>query len=101
MDATRQPAHILRQQLHHHQQAIEAMAEGLCMYDADQRLVLSNSKYAQIYELPERLVASGTPHSDISRYRVSHGLKMVGTLQSFMERHQSITTRVPNGVTLV
>ena len=97
-DAT---ARDLRHQLHQHQQAIETMAEGLCMFDADQRLVLANSKYAQIYGLPERLLEGGTPHADISRYRVAHGLKMVGTLQSFMERHQSITTRVPNGVTLV
>ena len=40
--------------------ALEHMAQGLCVFDAQQRLVLSNCHYAQIFNLPDRLTAPGT-----------------------------------------
>jgi diguanylate cyclase (GGDEF)-like protein len=49
------------------------MPQGLCMFDRDQRLVVSNVQYATLYGLdPERLKI-GTPFRDILEWRVSNG----------------------------
>jgi diguanylate cyclase (GGDEF)-like protein/PAS domain S-box-containing protein len=53
--------------------ALENMPQGLCMFDRDQRLVVSNVQYATLYGLdPERLKI-GTPFRDILEWRVSNG----------------------------
>jgi signal transduction histidine kinase len=35
------------------------MSQGLCLYDADQRLVLCNRRYLELYDLPASLVRPG------------------------------------------
>jgi diguanylate cyclase (GGDEF)-like protein len=51
--------------------ALDNMARGLSMFDAEQRLVVCNKKYREIYDLPEQLTAAGTPLSDIVSFHVS------------------------------
>jgi diguanylate cyclase (GGDEF)-like protein len=53
--------------------ALTNMPHGLCMFDADKRLVLSNSRYAEMYNLPPALVVPGTPLQDIIEYRQQIG----------------------------
>jgi len=48
--------------------ALDNMSRGLSMFDADQRLVVCNSIYRDIYDLPERLAKPGTPLIEILRY---------------------------------
>ncbi len=48
--------------------AIEAISEAFVLWDADNRLVLCNSKYQQLYELPDELIRPGTPYTEIARY---------------------------------
>ena len=50
------------------------MSEGVCLFDADQRLVVCNSRYAQIYGLPPELTAPGTTLRQILEYRIAHGV---------------------------
>ena len=50
--------------------ALNNMARGLSMFDAQQRLLLCNNVYRQIYHLPEELARPGTPLADIVRYHV-------------------------------
>jgi len=54
--------------------ALNNMAQGLCMFDADRRLVVCNERYARIYALPPELLQAGTPHQTIIEHRVSHGI---------------------------
>ena len=49
--------------------ALANMPHGLCMFDANNRLVLCNSRYAELYKLPPHLVRPGTPLEDIVGYR--------------------------------
>ena len=91
----------LQERLRLYECAISNMAEGFCMFDADARLVICNDKYVEIYDLPPELVTAGTPHADIVEYRLAHGMKTVGTLQSFMEQHKSLTSRAATGVKIV
>jgi diguanylate cyclase (GGDEF)-like protein/PAS domain S-box-containing protein len=40
--------------------ALENMSHGLCMFDADQRLIVCNQKYADVYGLSKQLTRTGT-----------------------------------------
>ena len=51
--------------------ALNNMARGLSMFDAEQRLTVSNSIYRQIYDLPEDVSAPGTPFSKIIAYHMT------------------------------
>ena len=46
------------------------MVRGLSMFDADQRLIVCNNSYRQMYGLPAELTRPGTPLADIVRYHV-------------------------------
>ena len=50
--------------------ALHNMARGLSMFDAEQKLIVCNRMYREIFDLPERLTRRGTPLADIVRYRV-------------------------------
>ena len=50
--------------------ALHNMARGLSMFDAEQRLIVCNRMYREIFDLPERLTRRGTPLADIVRYHV-------------------------------
>jgi diguanylate cyclase (GGDEF)-like protein len=70
--------------------AVANMAEGLCMFDADRRLVISNQRYADIYGLPPQLVVPGTPHADIVAYRLAHGMEPFEQGNDFQTRHEEL-----------
>ena len=44
---------------------IEALNDGFVMFDKDDRLILSNAKYKELYNLPSELLRPGTPFKDI------------------------------------
>ncbi len=45
--------------------AVEAISEAFVLWDANDRLVLCNSKYQELYGLSDDLVRPGTPYSQI------------------------------------
>jgi diguanylate cyclase (GGDEF)-like protein len=53
--------------------AISNMHQGLCLFDADKNLVVSNSRYQQMYDLPDELVRPGTPLQRILQYYADRG----------------------------
>jgi len=50
--------------------ALNNMVRGLSMFDSQQRLVVCNRSYRQIYSLPEELTQPGTMLTDIVRYHI-------------------------------
>jgi diguanylate cyclase (GGDEF)-like protein len=50
--------------------ALNNMLHGLVMFDQEDRLIVCNERYAQMYSLPERLTQPGVDWSDITAYRV-------------------------------
>ncbi len=64
----------LREQKLRLDSAINHMGEGLCMFDAEKRLVVCNDRYARMYRLPPELLRPGTPHGDIIRHRITSGI---------------------------
>ncbi|MBK1625399.1 PAS domain-containing sensor histidine kinase [Afifella marina DSM 2698] len=45
--------------------AVEAISEAFVLWDASNRLVLCNSKYQELYQLPDNLVRPGTAYADV------------------------------------
>ncbi|NJO34304.1 MAG: EAL domain-containing protein, partial [Rhodospirillales bacterium] len=55
--------------------ALNNIVQGLAMFDAEHRLVLSNSRYAEIYQLTLAQVEPGTTLKQIIEHRIANGLK--------------------------
>lgn len=53
--------------------AISNMSQGLCLFDADKNLVISNGRYQQMYDLPNGLVRPGTPLQRILQHYADRG----------------------------
>jgi PAS domain S-box-containing protein len=47
----------IKLQKHHLDTALENISQGLCMYDASQRLIICNKRYADLYELNDKLIS--------------------------------------------
>ncbi|MEP1206749.1 MAG: ATP-binding protein [Rhizobiaceae bacterium] len=45
--------------------AIENISEAFVLWDSKKRLVMCNSKYQQLYQLPASAVTSGSPHNEV------------------------------------
>ena len=53
--------------------ALKNMSQGLCMFDADERLVIANRRYAEMYGLTPEQVKPGTTLRQILEYRIAIG----------------------------
>jgi signal transduction histidine kinase len=55
--------------------ALNNMPHGLCMFNAETKLILCNAAYAKMYHLPDELTQPDTPLEQIlaHRYRVGNG----------------------------
>jgi methyl-accepting chemotaxis protein len=59
---------------HRFDAALKNMTHGLCMFDAEKRLVVWNDRYAKLYRLPPELLKVGTAHQEIIAHRVKNGV---------------------------
>jgi diguanylate cyclase (GGDEF)-like protein len=53
--------------------AINNMSQGLCFFDAAQRLIVCNDRYVEMYDLPPDRVGPGTPLAEIVDMRFQAG----------------------------
>jgi diguanylate cyclase (GGDEF)-like protein len=53
--------------------ALSNMCQGLCMFDADARLVIANDRYAEMYGLSPDDIRPGTPFRKILESRIAMG----------------------------
>jgi diguanylate cyclase (GGDEF)-like protein len=53
--------------------AINNMSQGLCFFDAEQRLIVCNDRYIDMYDLPHHRVGPGTPLAEIVDLRFEAG----------------------------
>jgi diguanylate cyclase (GGDEF)-like protein len=54
--------------------ALKNMSQGLCMFNREQRLLVCNSQYAELYGLPPELTKPGTTLQTIVAHRAVAGL---------------------------
>jgi diguanylate cyclase (GGDEF)-like protein/PAS domain S-box-containing protein len=55
--------------------ALSNMSQGLCLFDANKNLVIANSRFREMYGLPEEAVRPGTPLSQILEHHAERGEK--------------------------
>ena len=65
--------------------AISNMSQGLCLFDADKRLVISNRRFQEMYDLPDALVRPGTPLNRILQHYADRGEKSDLTVDQHVE----------------
>jgi diguanylate cyclase (GGDEF)-like protein len=56
------------------QHTLDAMRAGIVLYDADDRLVLTNAEFRKLYQLEDGLTTRGMPFEELLRTRVLRGL---------------------------
>jgi diguanylate cyclase (GGDEF)-like protein/PAS domain S-box-containing protein len=61
----------LRRQAERFRTAVMNMSQGICLFDRDQKVVVANKRYAEIYGMSEALIAPGTTLRDILAARVA------------------------------
>ena len=76
------------------------MAHGLCMVDAEQRLVLFNPRFLEMYDLSPEVVRVGMPMADLMRHSAERGNFPVAQLEEIKRRrlrHDGARRAVPAG----
>ena len=73
--------------------AIDHMPLGLVMFDAEQKLIVANSRYAEIYRLPPELAKPGTPLKTILEHRVRGGRHPWNDANKYIEYLMGIVSR--------
>ena len=66
--------------------AISNMSQGMCLYDAEQRIVFANDRYAEIYGLTPEQVKPGTSLREIFEARAAKGAYRRATAEEFHSR---------------
>jgi diguanylate cyclase (GGDEF)-like protein len=80
---------------------IENLNQGICLFNSERRLVICNTNYAQMYNLPADLVQPGATLEDILRYRVEHGLHPVGGKDAYMRRRLDLAANAKPDLDIV
>jgi diguanylate cyclase (GGDEF)-like protein/PAS domain S-box-containing protein len=63
----------LQAQAQRHQAAFDAVAQGICYFDAEDRVILSNRRFAEIYRLAPEQIRPGTTLREIVGLRIAAG----------------------------
>jgi diguanylate cyclase (GGDEF)-like protein len=75
--------------------AINNLPQGVCMYDADKRLIISNTRYSEIYALPPELTVPGTTLQSILEYRARTSIAVEESDSYVEERARAVSERKP------
>ena len=75
--------------------AINNMPQGLCMFDRDQKLIICNERYSEIYSLPPELTVPGTPLRALFEDHVKKGATPDASQDFIAQRMAAISTREP------
>ena len=72
---------------------VNNISQGLCMYDAKGRLVVSNAPYARIYDLPDDYLKPGTQLEDILSYLFEKGMEAGGDREAYIRWRREVISR--------
>lgn len=90
----------LRQKNANFKLALENMNQGLCVFDADQRLVVSNDKYASLYGLSKDIIKPGTHFRDILQFRIDNNVIMGYDPQKYIEERVAAVSEKKSTTTI-
>jgi diguanylate cyclase (GGDEF)-like protein/PAS domain S-box-containing protein len=72
--------------------AINNMTQGLCFFDADQKLIVCNERYIEMYDLPPGRVGPGTPLSEVVEMRFEAGSIPVMPRDEYLKWRSNVAT---------
>lgn len=75
--------------------AINNMPQGLCMYDANQKLIVSNPRYSEIYGLDPEDVQPGTPLRAVLERRAAVSMNAEAAQRYIVERLAAVASTEP------
>lgn len=90
--------------------ALDNMSQGLTFFDADQKLIVCNRRYREIYRLSPEQTRAGTSFSDTLDYRKSRGSLPCMPRVDYLSRHEGLssvsepydlTDELPDGRTIL
>ena len=73
--------------------ALSNMFQGLAMFDADQRVVIANERFADMYGLRPDQVKPGTPLRTIVEHRIASGLYVGTSVDEVLDRMRERVAR--------
>ncbi len=91
------------------QSGVENIEQGICVVDADMRVVAWNQRYIQLLNYPEGLITAGKPIEELIHYNIEQGIIVGHQAQEIVTRrleHMRKGTRhhfqrtMPNGMVL-
>ena len=74
----------LQTRLLRHETTLDAISQGVCFFDADERLLLSNRHYAEIYRLAPEQIRPGMALREIVELRVAAGTYAAATASDYL-----------------
>lgn len=94
-EAMRQGENELRAQNERFVAAVETMSHGLAMFDAEERMIICNRYYLQIFRLDPDVIKPGVPFLDILRHSVDTGVASQSAEELYAYRREFIGLRRP------
>ena len=82
----------LRLQFERFDQAISHMQHGLCLFDPDERLIVCNQRYLDIYGLDPAVIKPGVTHRELLAHWVASGNEPGMSAEAFYEKRKAVVT---------
>src|ERR1041385_8292469 len=83
----------LRELLALHEAALASMSHGLCMVDAQQRIVLYNKRFLEMYDLSPEVAHVGMPIADLIAHSAARGNFPAAQLEGVKRRRLEMMAR--------
>jgi diguanylate cyclase (GGDEF)-like protein/PAS domain S-box-containing protein len=77
--------------------ALENMANAICLYDANERLVLHNPRLKEIFDIPADLVLVGRTFREVCELRARLGLELITDVDEFYAHNRRLITMSGGG----
>ncbi|WP_186294382.1 bifunctional diguanylate cyclase/phosphodiesterase [Bradyrhizobium guangdongense] len=74
--------------------ALANMAQGVCLFDVDRKLVISNERFREMYDVPQALVEPGTPMKVLVDHQFQKGVRDELSADANSERIPSLLQQV-------
>jgi signal transduction histidine kinase/CheY-like chemotaxis protein len=66
--------------------ALQNMSQGICVVDADLRVVAWNRRYAELFNYPQGLLVVGRPVADLMQHSIAAGVIGAGDVEQRVQR---------------
>jgi diguanylate cyclase (GGDEF)-like protein len=77
--------------------ALNHLSQGLCMFDADKKLIVCNERYGQMYGISPDQMRPGTPFRQILQNRLDSGQFKIGDPEDYLrERIEAVEEQQPS-----